>query len=72
MKMPTKVDWEAQEDADALVRAEEINRDKRRLGRAKTAAKVLANKKTKELNSLKKVIKRKGNRNSKSNSKRKK
>ena len=51
--------WRAQGDARTLMEADEILKDKPRMTRAKSAAKVLAKEKKADLVSLQKIIKKK-------------
>lgn len=41
-KEPSKHDWEARSDADALIRSQQVTADPKRLKRAKSAAREIA------------------------------
>lgn len=51
--------WKAQHDAQVLMEADEILKNKPRMGKAKSAAKILVRDKKSEVRSLEKVIKKK-------------
>lgn len=59
VKSLSNTQWEAQHDAQTLMEADEILKDKTRTTKAKGAAKTLAKEKKADLVSLQKVIKQK-------------